>query len=554
MQEGSEDFTMVKDLGTPGADRTNIDINQIGFMKNAPKTFVVKSRGISDDFSVYDKDNKVVYSGKLSAETDAPYAGIKVRRGDFSDLNEEGFYYIRVSNGDESYPFCIGNEEYHNLLKDVLKMLTRQRCGMELDHYIAGDVAHPACHTSKARIYGTDEFKDVSGGWHDAGDYGRYVVAGATAVADLLMAYEDFESLWLDDGVGIPESGNDIPDILDEAKYELDWMLKMQDEVSGGVYHKVTCRDFPGFVMPQYETDELVLSPISNTASAAFAAVMAKASIIYDKYDKVFSETALIAAKRAFDYALKNRYDGGFCNPTDIVTGEYGDANAEDEIYWAAVELYKATGNLNYVNYIKDLCGKGMQGLGWSDVGTYANISYMSLPEDKRDVSIVSKIEEQFKYAFSYRLQYALADGYRSVLGGDYIWGSNMLACNCARQLLIPDRYNDDPNYKRIAYEQISYILGQNANNISFVTGYGSNYSSNPHHRPYVATGFLVPGMVVGGPNGGIQDECIASKNPDALPALAYLDDTDSYSTNEIAIYWNTPFLYLLSSYMVEYK
>ena len=86
-------------------------------------------------------------------------------------------------------------------------------------------------------MYGSDVAKDVSGGWHDAGDYGRYVVPGAKAVQDLLLTYEDSEYAAKDDAIGIPESGNGVPDVLDEVRYELDWMLKMQDETSGGVYH-----------------------------------------------------------------------------------------------------------------------------------------------------------------------------------------------------------------------------------------------------------------------------------------------------------------------------
>ena len=137
-----------------------------------------------------------------------------------------------------------------------------QRCGMELTADIAGDFAHPACHTDIATVYGTDEQIDVTGGWHDAGDYGRYVVPGAKTVADLFLSYEESEAANGDD-FGIPESGNGVPDLLDEARYELEFFFKMQAD-NGGVYHKVTCAVFPETVMPQDETDPLIICPIST--------------------------------------------------------------------------------------------------------------------------------------------------------------------------------------------------------------------------------------------------------------------------------------------------
>ncbi len=120
-------------------------------------------------------------------------------------------------------------------------MLYLQRCGEVITD---SDFGHSACHTGMASVYGTNEKIDVSGGWHDAGDYGRYIVPAAKTIGDLLYAYEANPKLY-SDNIGIPQSGNGIPDILDEARYELEWMMKMQ-RADGGVYHKVTCEKFPG--------------------------------------------------------------------------------------------------------------------------------------------------------------------------------------------------------------------------------------------------------------------------------------------------------------------
>ena len=146
-------------------------------------------------------------------------------------------------------------------------MLYLQRCGTEVKDTAFG---HKACHNALATIYGTSEKIDVSGGWHDAGDYGRYIVTGAKTVADLLYAYQTAPQMF-SDNIGIAESGNGVPDVLDEARYEIEWMLKMQDKTTGGVHHKVSCASFPGYVMPEEETDELVVTPVSTTATAESA-------------------------------------------------------------------------------------------------------------------------------------------------------------------------------------------------------------------------------------------------------------------------------------------
>jgi len=168
--------------------------------------------------------------------------------------------------------FEIRDDVYEELFGELFRMLYRQRCGVEIPEGAGGAFAHGACHLQRARVYGEDRSADVHGGWHDAGDYGRYVVPGAKTVMDLFLALA-----WAPargDGFGIPESGSGVPDLLSEARWELEWMLRMQDEQTGGVWHKVTGASFPGFVMPEEETWEMILSPVSTAATADFAAVI----------------------------------------------------------------------------------------------------------------------------------------------------------------------------------------------------------------------------------------------------------------------------------------
>jgi len=527
-----------------------VNLNQVGFLPNARKTVVVKSRGITSEFNLVDEAGNTVYTGHLTGPVEAQYANELVYQGDFSDFKEPGKYTVRVSNGDESYPFEIGQNVYDELLKDSFLFLYKQRCGMAIEGDIAGKIAHPECHNTPALIYGTNEYKDVSGGWHDAGDYGRYINPGATTVTDLLLTYEDYPELWSSDDLGIPESGNGIPDILDEARYELDWMLKMQDEASGGVYHKVTCREFPGFVMPEEETAELVISPISITATGDFAAVMAMASRVYKDIDPEFANNALEAAKRAWDYLEANPKKGGFKNPSDIVTGEYPDSEDKDERYWAACELLKVTGEKKYRDYAEYMIDQYVPfGLGWDDMGTYGNMAYLSLDPSLQKPELVEKVLKKVRQkAIEYR-DNTIKDGYMVDLGSNYCWGSNMIVSNNARQMLFAAKYAPDIEGLDIAsYDQISYLLGQNTLSYSFLSGYGTKYPVNAHHRPSIATSSLVTGMVIGGPDGSFEDPYAKAVLSGLPPAKSYADNTQSYSTNEVTIYWNSPFTYLLSA------
>lgn len=264
-------------------DPMAINVNQVGYLTGDSKVATVIGKN-AKSFEVIDvTSNKSVYSADLPEEaTYDPPSEMFCKQADFSSVKDAGTYKIKTDDGEESAEFKIGDDIYGDLYKDVVLMLYNQRCGVELDSSIAGEFAHPACHTGEAVVYGTDKKIDVTGGWHDAGDYGRYVVSGAKTVQDLFMTYEDNE--YKADDIGIPESGNGVPDILDEARYELDWMLKMQDD-NGGVYHKVTCDVFPETVMPEKETAQLIACPISNTATGDFTAVMAKASVLYKEYD-----------------------------------------------------------------------------------------------------------------------------------------------------------------------------------------------------------------------------------------------------------------------------
>ena len=513
--------------------------NQVGYRCDSRKTAVFRNMGSASQFSVVNAaNNQVVYTGQLSSDKTNSSANETNRTGDFSQVTTPGKYYITCGSLDPSYTFEIGDGVYTNLLDDSVKMLYLQRCGTAVQDSTFG---HPACHNTMATIYGTNQQIDVSGGWHDAGDYGRYVVPAAKAVADLLYAYQENPSLY-GDSIGIPESGNGIPDILDETRYELEWMKKMQRQ-DGGVYHKVTCETFPGYVAPQDETKPLIVTPVSTTATADFCASMALAYEFYKDIDSNFAKDCLDRAERAWSY-LEQNPGLIFSNPSDISTGEYGDTSDRDERYWAAAQLYRATGNSKYESALSSMSVS--KGLDWSTVGDYGNIALLTSDSISSSSSVYTKAKNAL-LAQADQMASASESSPYGVTLSKYEWGSNMTVANAGIILGTAYRLTNQDKYLDAANAQLDYLLGTNPLGECFFTGYGTVSPQNPHHRPSMAAGKAMPGMLVGGVNQNLEDSAAKAYCQDLPAAKRYVDNSESYSTNEITIYWNSPLTYLVA-------
>ena len=535
----------------PPPEANHVAINQVGYQPDDLKMVYVYTNQ-DETFDIIDvATDKSVYQGKFGDQLRFRGGGSFVTGGDFSDFKEPGTYVIRTATYGDSYQFTIKDHVYDDALKASILMLYTQRCGCEVGSGLSDaykDFAHPACHTQIAKIYGTNDTIDVSGGWHDAGYYGRYVVPGAKAVADLIMTYEDTNCLM--DDVGIPESGNGVPDLLDEARYELEWMFKMQAE-NGGVYHKVTCANFPATVPPQEETEELLVLPISTTATGDFAAVMARAALVYKQFDEEFANKCLEAAKKAYAYMDANAASdtAGFLNPEDVFTGEYPDAVNTDEFFWAAMELYLATGEASYLDKAKALYYDSMElGLGWIEMGLYGIHDYLLADSAlKTDAEFADKLKKRVMDKASVDHLVANREGYMSAMGMNYPWGSNLSVCNNGILYNLAAMISGEKKYEELAKYQVDYILGMNICGYSFLTGFGEHASEHPHHRPSQYAEHAVPGMVVGGPNGTPADPYALSLLTGESPAKCYCDNDTAYSINEVAIYWNSPFIYILA-------
>jgi endoglucanase len=514
-----------------------IHINQLGYRPNDVKRAVVP--GDAGEFQIARVcDDTVAFSAKAGESVTDSASKDTVRIADFSDFTETGEFFVRADNR-RSYPFKIENAPYSGLRAALLEMFNYQKCGVDLE---CGLWSHCACHTTPATVYKTGEKKDVSGGWHDAGDYGRYVVPAAKAVADLLLAYKF--------------SANPDAQLLDIVWFEIEWMLKMQDEKTGGVHHKVSCDKFDALdEMPQDEHEELILVPVSPTATADFAAVTALASGLYPAH----KEKLLNAAKSAWNWCEANPDTCGFTNPPDISTGGYGDDNDKDERFWAACELFAATGEGKYHDYIKTcyFFTEGSRddklfplGLGWGNVETYALIAYLMNNSEAADNGIARKMKDAILRCCDEIMEEYKRCPYGISLGEVFKWGSNMTVANNSMALILGNRLaSGGAQYIEAAIEHFHYLLGRNPLSQCYVTGFGSVPVKNPHHRPSVAKGSAVPGMVAGGPCGNVsRDPAINAHCADAPPAKRYIDHKDSFASNEIAIYWNSPLYFVMAS------
>ncbi|MGZ7442058.1 glycoside hydrolase family 9 protein [Paenibacillus sp. TH7-28] len=534
-----------------------IAVNQIGYSPDTRKTFICAGEGGTFEI-VRESDGQAVYHGETGPPLYDEASGITVSRGDFTACSEEGGYFVRL-NGETSASFVIGNNPYAELHTGLLKSFYYFRCGMELEEPYAGPWKHAACHTAEGIVYGEPDRKQgSSGGWHDAGDYGKYTGPGAKAAADLLLAFE-FAPQAFQRPIPLPETDGLAPDVLHECRYELEWLLKMQDERTGGAFHKLTTKQFPALdVMPEDDRAELYFMPVSAAATGCFAGVMALAARVYRPYDEAFAGRCLIAAERAWEWLERHPAspeNPGFKNPADVATGEYGDQVDLDERFWAAGELFRTTGEAAYHEAFRKLAAESFPKyeLGWADMGGYGTIAYLFSEKAKADGTLRASLEAGLLEEAERLAQRCAEDGYlTSLRPEDYIWGSNMVLLNRAMLLLIAARVSGEARYRGLALEHVHYLLGRNVLGCSYVTGFGHRAVRHPHHRPSVGDGVEepVPGLVAGGPNRGLNDDCMQEHLQGKAPAACFIDNELSYASNEVTIYWNSPAVFVVSHFV----
>ena len=552
-------------VSASAAPTTAIKVDQVGYLPWAQKlALVVTTRPAREFFVRKVDDGSIARYGRLTSPVYDPDSGDRVQIAGFSELQAEGRYYIEVPGVGTSWTFSIGRLVYRRAFYLVMRSFYGQRCGtaVDLGREFPG-FKHAACHLGGGYhpSSGKSGPRVSAKGWHDAGDYGRYIVNSGISTAQLLWTWELFSNRIKDLSLDIPESGNATPDFLDEARWNLDWMLTMQDE-DGGVWPKQTSEHFADFVMP--ENDARVSYVIgtgkepykSSAATADFAAVMAIAARVYKPFDAAYAQKCLTAAEAAWTW-LRKYPSVTFRNPGDVLTGEYGDRDPRDEVLWSAAELWRTTKNVNYERYFLDQYQSQLPAItagppSWQRVGSLALWTYMldrSANRSARDMIRHSTLKTADAIVARTRNSFY----HHSLTSRDYVWGSNGVAANYGVQLLIANAVKPDVQYAGAALENLHYLFGRNPFSISWVTQLGENPFRHPHHRPSRADDNSEPwpGLLSGGPNRSRQDP-VMTKLAKLPPAKMYLDDWESYASNEIAINWNAPLVFVLAAFLPE--
>ncbi len=556
----------------------NIYVNQLGYMAkgrkravlaldaqafSAEKDITVFIIGQNREHCVFRKN--AVFAGIDKASSDA------VWQVDFTEFTVKGRYRLAAS-GVFSASFEISDDLYKNLLTPLAKTYYYQRCGMELEEKYAGIFKRKCCHREKALLLEDYQKKqsgmnpepvqsyDVTGGWHDAGDYGRYTTPAATATAHLLYAWKWFPESF-QKSLDIPESGSGMADILCECRYELHWLLKMQRE-DGGVFHKLTSMRHANFVMPCRDRRQMILFPVSSYATAAFAAVTALAARVFRSYDGAFSGSLLAASLKAWMWLEENVQIVDFHNPRGCNTGEYGDDSDTDERLWAAAELYRSTGDRSFLEKAENLkrqCGHE-PGIGWRNVSGLAGFAL--LEDEIRDGKMTaeadgfyteSRLKQQYRIQFMKEAQKAFVlskkSGYMAAMESEeFEWGSNMLLLTRGMYLAVAWKLCRKQEYLDTVIRQMDYLLGINASGYSYVSGIGEKSVQNIHNRITVSSGNseIIPGYISGGANSRPVDEKAEWLiEPGTPPMKCFLDLWECYSLNEVTIYWNSPAVFL---------
>ncbi|MDF3071557.1 MAG: yhjM, partial [Polyangiaceae bacterium] len=475
---------------------------------------------------------------------------------------------------EQSFPFDIGPGVYSQLKYDALSFFYQNRSGIEIRADLVGDpsLARPAGHLSDksakcAKNAGCDYSLDGSGGWYDAGDHGKYVVNGGISVWTLLNQYERGAALggsiadFGDGKLRIPENANKTPDLLDEARWELEWLLKMQvpagKPLAGMAHHKLHDVSWTALATaPHEDTQARVVFKPSTAATLNLAATAAQGARIWKTLDAAFAGKCLKAAETAWAAAKANPkllankdIDGG---------GAYDDAKVDDDFYWAAAELLVTTGKPEYRQFVESSplhrrlrmdAGGHTSTMNWAETD---GLGTVSLAVGKGvDTGLQVQARKLLIGGADRYLEIIAKQGYRTPLepatGNRYAWGSNSFVINNLIVVALAHDFTKQQKYLDGVATGMDYLLGRNPLGQSYVTGYGEKPLAHPHHRFWAQQANAKypkapPGILSGGPNSSIDDPYAkAAGLKGCAPEKCFVDHIEAYSVNEITINWNAP-------------
>jgi len=540
-----------------------VRVNQAGYPADAPKLAIaVDASNAARTAEVRREDGGIVAAVPVGPAQPDAQSGDTVRVIDFSSVTTPGTYVLAVEGLGESDPVHVAGDVYGRPLYLALRSFYGQRCGtaVDLGSEFPG-YRYAACHLEDALYHassGREGRRSATKGWHDAGDYGKYIVNSGITMGELLWAWEWYPAKLRDLRLDIPESGDAVPDVLDEIRWNLDWMLAMQDG-DGGVWHKLTSEGFGSFVMPDADdggTRYVIgtgAAPFKSTcATADFAAVAAIASRAWQEIDSAFAGRTLDAARRAWTWAEANP-DVPFRNPPGVSTGGYGDRTCADERLWASAELLRTTGEPAYERAARALAASHHVSAGppqwWQDVANLGLWAYALAETAPVDAALRERIRTETIEAARTIVERTQSAGWRhSLTDQDFVWGSNGVVANYGVLLLAAERFSGERVFRETALDNLHYLLGRNTFGLSWLTGVGTRPFRHPHHRPSGADANPLPwpGLLSGGPNRNGGDPVLDAL-PQSPPARRYADAEASYAGNENAINWNAALVFLLA-------
>lgn len=568
-------------LPPPGVEPAGpLRVNQVGYVPGLPKQASLATGSATPlPWTLRDGAGASVATGRTTPKGHDAASGENIHLIDFSTYERQGSGY-RLAVGDTvSPPFDISATVMTGLRYDSLAFFYHQRSGTPIEaRYVGEEYARPAGHANVAPNQGDDDVPcragldcgytlDVRGGWYDAGDHGKYVVNGGIAAWQLQNSYERAvrfgDKAALGDGtLAIPERSNGVPDVLDEARWELEFLLSMQvpdgRPLAGMAHHKIHDEQWTGLpTLPHEDAQPRRLSAPSTAATLNLAAAAAQASRLWAPYDAAFAARALSAAEKA--YAAAKAHPAVIADPGDGTGGgSYSDPTVADEFYWAAAELYVTTGRYRADVTDSPLFGGksfNQRGFDWGATGALGDVSLVLTPREVSTDAIRSAIVTTADAHLATMASAGHPAPYRTGDGG-YEWGSNGLVANNGMVLGLAHDLTRAVKYRDGAFATMDYLLGRNPVGFSYVSGWGDRPVRNVHHRhwanqadPSLPT--APPGALSGGPNSALQDPVAQRLLPGCAPQRCWVDHIEAYSLNEVTVNWNSAFAWL-SNWVAE--
>ena len=558
-----------------------IRINQIGYRTNDIKVAVFLSRKPLDlkSFKVIDVGSgKEIKISKKIVKSESLEPFISCYRLHFTNLKKNGVYRI-VAGSTVSPDFRIANDVYNGTADFLLNYMRQQRCGY--NPYLKD-----SCHTEDGyEIYGKPDDSahiDVTGGWHDAADYLQYVATSANATYQMLFAWSENPNSFGDKYLsnGLPGSDG-LPDVLNESKWGLDWLIKMNPG-PGVMYNQIADdRDHIGFRFPNNDTAKYgkgserpvyyctgepqglfkYMNRTTGIASIAgkFASAFAKGAEVYKKIDPEFSKALLDKAIAAFNYGL--RYPGVCQTAPGRAPYFYEEDNWTDDMELAAIELYNQIHDPKYLNHAVEFGRKEIV-TPWIGSDTARHYQWypfvnMGHPAIARQQKTLNETEFAGYMRKGLELTEVKAKNNPFHIGIPFIWCSNNLIAGILTQAHLYSEISGDTSFAEMEAAHRDWLFGCNPWGTSMIVGLPENgdYPINTHSS-YVVKGGQVPGGLVDGPVystifNSLKFIYLSEEDEYAqfqTKLAVYHDDFADYSTNECTMDGTASLVYYLSS------